>query len=137
VEFDGVPASGCTTVNASNITCTGTPAHLPASVNVRVRNPDTRTGYLPANYLYTTGIPRGITITKITKSGVSNRDAVIAWSCAGGACDTLPTQLYRSQNAALKLNVEHTPGSTGASGVITDAGTLAAGRNPSYFWIME
>jgi photosystem II stability/assembly factor-like uncharacterized protein len=137
IEFDGVAASGCAFASSSAYTCTGTPAHLPATVALRLRNPDTRAGYANQNYSYTSGAPRAITLTKISKTGVANRDALVAWSCGGGACAGLPVQLYRSQNVAFTLNLEHTPGTAGVTGTVTDPGTLAAGTNPSYFWKME
>src|SRR6185369_14540949 len=50
VEFDGVAATGCNVPSGTVITCTGSPAHVAAATSVvRVRNPDTRTGYLPAS----------------------------------------------------------------------------------------
>jgi hypothetical protein len=99
---------------------------------VRVRNTDTRTGYLPGGYGYVGGAPRvsGLTVAKGTGPGSGN--AILNWTC--GTCGSPPAKVYRSQNAPFNLNVESY---TGGVGTYTNTGALAAGTNNTYFWNVE
>jgi hypothetical protein len=128
VEFDGIAATGCTTVSASVITCTGTPPHFAGAAAVRVRNTDTRAGYLPASYTFTASSPRVVNSLAVAKSGSS---AVLSWSCSG--CDAShPARIYRSQNAGFTQYNEqyNTP-----AGPYTNTGAVATAY--SYFWNVE
>jgi choice-of-anchor C domain-containing protein len=131
VEFDGVPATGCSYAGVpAVITCTATPPHVPGAALIRVRNPDTRAGTLPNGYNYLSGAPRvAANSLKITKTSNS---AKLSYTCSG--CTTPPPQIYRSQNAAFSLNVEQF---TGGATNYTDSGVLAATANPTYFWSVE
>jgi hypothetical protein len=128
VEFDGVPATGCAWVSASVITCTGTPVHWAGASVVRVRNSDTRTGYMPVAFTFNGGGGRANNLL-VAKSG---SDALLSYSCPG--CITPMPQVYRSQNNAFSLNVELY---SGGAASYTNTGALAASSNPSYFWSVE
>ncbi len=143
VEFDGVPVytnyggGGCA-LTATTITCTagasGTPAHAPlpaAGVPVRVRNPDTRVGVMPQNYVYTGGAPRVTTSLRVAKSGTN---AALTWTCATCVVSN-PARVYRSQNAAFTQYLENYNG--GTSGTYSNTGALATTTYPSYFWSVE
>ncbi len=128
VEFDGVPAIGCTQTGGTVITCTATPPHAPSLVSIRVRNPDTRIGFLPAQYTYTAGTSRASNL-RVAKSGA---DAVLTWNCA--ACSAAsPARINRSQNSAFSVYVENYNG--GISGAYTNAGAVSSAQ--SYFWSIE
>src|SRR6185369_16151010 len=107
MEFDGVPASGCT-VNSSTspntIVCTGSPAHVAAATSVvRVRNPDTRTGYLPAAaYQFSGGADRAGNSLHVAKASAN---AALTWTC-GGCTAGAPARVYRAQSAQFNLYLE-------------------------------
>ena len=128
VEFDGVPAGGCLFVNSATLTCAATPPHAPGLVSIRVRNPDTRIGNLPAQYTYTSGTSRANNL-RIAKSG---GDAALTWSCASCTAAS-PARINRSQNAAFSLYLENYNG--GISGAYTNTGAVASAQ--SYFWTVE
>jgi hypothetical protein len=137
VEFDGVPATGCSAASATVVTCTGTPPHAAVSgagspVALRIRNPDTRAAYAAAAYSYGAGASRAGNL-RVDKSG---DDALLTWDC-GGCGGGAPARIYRSQNRGFTLNVENYNGGTGASGSWTNAGALAPSANPSYYWVVE
>ena len=128
VEFDGVPATGCTVVSGGVITCTATPPHAPGSARLRVRNPDTRTGYLPANYLYTAGTSRAVNFRLLKAGG----NAQLSWNCAGCTAAS-PARIYRGQNALFTAYLEAYNG--GIGGTYTNSGALTSAQ--SYFWTVE
>jgi hypothetical protein len=134
VEFDGMAATGCT-VTATAIGCTATPPHAPGLVSIRVRNPDTRIGYLPVQYSYTTGSPRASNLLVAKASGNAN----LSWNCAAASCTaSAPARVYRSQNAAFSLYIENYNGgasSAGGAGAYTNTGAVASAQ--SYFWSVE
>ena len=134
VEFDGVPATGCT-VNTSaspnTIACTGSPAHIAAATSVvRVRNPDTRTGYLPATaYQFSGGTDRVLTSLHLAKA---TANAALTWTC--GSCSAgAPARVYRAQNAQFNLYLEQYSG--GVGGAYTNTNAVASAQN--YFWAVE
>jgi hypothetical protein len=131
VEFDGVPATGCSASSSSVIVCTGSPAHIPGNAVVRVRNTDTRRGILAAPYVYQSGTPRVVNSLRVAKSG---GDAALTWSCAGCTASA-PARVTRSENAPFNLYLEQYNG--GASGSWSNTGALAPSANPSYFWVVE
>ena len=128
VEFDGVPATGCTQSGGTTITCTGTPPHAPGAAQVRVRNPDTRATNLSSNYTFVSGTPRTTSLTA-AKSG---SDVVITWICTGCTVAS-PARLYRAQNTVLSQYLEIYNG--GISGTYTNTGAAASAQ--SYFWNVE
>jgi photosystem II stability/assembly factor-like uncharacterized protein len=129
IEFDGVAAAGCSYVSASAYTCTGTAPHVPGGAVLRIRNPDTRTGYAGQLYNYAAGSSRAAGSLHIAKAG---GDALLTYTCTG--CTTPPPRVYRSQNAAFTLNVEQFAGGAGS---YTNTGALASGTNAAYFWNVE
>ena len=112
------------------------PPHAAATggspVAFRLRNPDTRIAYGSAAYTYGSGVSRAGNLLL----GKSNDDAVLQWDCTGCTAGA-PARVYRSQNAAITLNVEHYSGGTGTSISWTNTGALAPAANPSYFWVVE
>jgi hypothetical protein len=136
-EFDGIAATGCAFVSASAYTCTGTPPHAAVAgagtpVAIRLRNPDTRTGYASAAYTYGSGASRtsGLLVSK------SNNDALLHWDCTGCIAGA-PARVYRSQDPDFTLNVEHYNGGIGGTINWPNVGALAPAANPSYFWVVE
>ena len=129
VEFDGIPASGCSLTGSTIITCTATPAHVPALATVRVRNPDTRVAVLPAQYQFAAAASRTANSLRVTKSGAS---ANLAWACPGCTAGN-PGRLYRAQNAAFSLYLEQYNVGTGVS--FTNTGALSSAQG--YFWTVE
>ena len=137
IEFDGVPVytnyggGGCT-LSPTQIVCnagaSGTPAHAPGLASIRVRNPDTRIGYLPAQYTYTGGTARASNL-HVAKSSV---DAALTWSCASCAGSN-PARVYRSQNALFSTYLENYNG--GIGGAYSNTGAVATAQ--SYFWTVE
>ncbi len=134
VEFDGMPATGCT-VTATTIGCTATPPHAPALVSIRVRNPDTRTAFLPVRYTYTTGSPRANNLYVTKAAGNAN----LSWSCPAATCTaSAPARVYRAQNAQFSLFVENYnggPSTVGGAGAFANTGAVATAQ--SYFWSVE
>ncbi len=136
IEFDGVPVytnygAGCT-LSATQIVCnagaSGTPAHAPGLASIRVRNPDTRIGFVPAQYTYTGGASRASNL-RVAKSSA---DAALTWSCAG--CSSAnPARVYRSQNVFFSSYLENYNG--GIGGAYTNSGAVATAQ--SYFWGVE
>jgi PKD repeat protein/subtilisin family serine protease len=55
VTFGGAVAEDATVVSSSQMTCT-TPAHYPATVDVRVTNPDSQSGTLLRGFTYESGV---------------------------------------------------------------------------------
>ncbi len=143
VEFDGVPASNCAQSGGTVINCAATPPHVAGFSRVRARNPDTRTGYLPANYQYVGGASRANNLRAV-KSGA---DAWVSWNCLATDCTAAsPARIYRAQNPAFSLYLEQYNGGASGSqtGCTAAAGTNscynqagAAGNAQSYFWSVE
>ena len=131
VEFDGVPASGCTQSGGTTITCTASPPHASGASVVRVRNPDTRTGYLPSSaFQFSGGTSRTLNSLKITKASAN---AALAWTTCNGCSVSAPARIYRAQNAAFSLYLEQYNG--GIGGAYTNAGAVTTMQ--SYFWTVE
>jgi hypothetical protein len=146
VEFDGVAATGCTRVDANTVTCTGTPPHVAGAARLRIRNSDTRAGYLASSFTYSgsDSVSRASGTLTVGKSG---NDAVISWTCSTCSAGQ-PARLHRAQNAAMTLYPEIYNG--GASGTQTNctaaggnsscyknASALASTAQGSYFWKVE
>ncbi len=135
VEFDTIPATGCVFVSSSVYTCTATPQHFAlgpggSAVAIRLRNPDTRTGYAGQPYTYGPGGDR-VSDLVITKTGVAGADAALQWSCTG--CNTTPAKIYRSQSAGFNLFETYR---SAAETSWTQTGALSGG-SPTYFWVVE
>ena len=111
------------------ITCTTTPAHVANSVKVRVRNPDTRVGYLPVDYTYVGGSSRTTDSLRVAKSGAN---AMLTWTC-GGCSASAPARINRAQDAQFNVYLENYNGGTGGS--YNNSG--AVGTAQSYFWTVE
>ena len=147
VEFDGVPASGCTVITnviPNSIACTSSPAHVGAATSVaRVRNPDTRTGYLPVTgFQFSGGADRMASSLLINKTTIPGCGAILAgdialkWTCAG--CDAShPARIYRAQSAQFNLYLENYNGGLGGCYDNSGAMTSHAAANDSYFWVVE
>jgi hypothetical protein len=137
VEFDGVPARGCVWENASRISCAGTPPHVPGAVKVRVRNTDTRDGYLPVKYIFTGGVGAFASRTGTSLRAVKSLGGAVqlTWSCP--TCDALvrPARIYRSQDGDFHTFREHYV--SGIGGAYDDVWTVLPQAQPLYFWRVE
>jgi YVTN family beta-propeller protein len=139
VEFDGVPAAGCSVDTGTvpqSVACSGTPPHVPGTAVIRLRNTDTRVGLVSTLYTYNPGVSRASNL-RLAKSG---NNAVLTWNCPDATCTVAaPARVARGQNALITLNPELYNGgaSSGGSGGWTNTGALASGSNGSYFWRVE
>lgn len=102
-EFDGVPCVTTSWISASQLGCVGIPPHLPATVAVRVRNPDTRTGTKSDAYTYTAAAPE-VVLTSVTRSG---NNLVLAWTDQSRPGNLY--RVYRSRNVDFSGIVEVYP----------------------------
>ena len=139
VEFDGVPASGCTQSGGTTITCTVSPPHPAGASVVRVRNPDTRTGYLPLTPTpafsfsgYPPGGPWGRSANSLRVAKAGGVNAQLTWTCVGCSASA-PARIYRSQNVAFNSYLEQYNGGTGTT--YTNSNAVSSAQN--YFWSVE
>lgn len=137
-EFDGVPCVTTSWISASQLSCIGVPPHLPATVSVRVRNPDTRVGSKSNAYTYTAAVPE-VVLTSVTRSG---SNLVLTWTDQSRPGNLY--RVYRSRNVDFSGIVEVYPKGGEAISCAAGSCTLTDSRNlpgsnvtTSYYYRVE